>query len=157
ATATQGFFVGVDNLTFNTLMFRRVSNPGSASPTISPNISVTVAPTSFPFLVPHAGNANGTNGLLDALDDRLLAAHIRNGHMWTAHNIAMNPGGSATTNASNGRNGIRWYELQNLSGTPTAVQTGSVFTSGSLAAAQWYWIPTIMSSGQGHAALGFSS
>jgi hypothetical protein len=29
--ATEGYFVGVDNATFSTLMFRHISNPGSAT------------------------------------------------------------------------------------------------------------------------------
>ncbi len=70
-TATEGYFVGVDNATFSTLMFRRVSSSGSGSPTISANISVTVPTKTFPNRVEHAGNTGGANGYLDSLDDRL--------------------------------------------------------------------------------------
>jgi hypothetical protein len=73
--ATEGYFVGPDNATFSTIMFRRVSNPGSLTPTISANISVTVPTTTLSATqairkVQHAGNAGGNNGLLDSLDDR---------------------------------------------------------------------------------------
>src|SRR6266545_2280034 len=66
-TATEGYFVGPDNATFSTIMFRRVSNPGSATPTISANISVTVPTTTLSGtqairLVQHAGNTGGNNG-----------------------------------------------------------------------------------------------
>lgn len=60
-----GYFIGVDNATFNTLMIRRVTNPGSLgpAPTISANISVaTPLTTRFPVLVPHLGNTGGTGG-----------------------------------------------------------------------------------------------
>src|SRR6185369_208696 len=71
--ATEGYFVGPDNATFSTIMFRRVSNPGSLTPTISANISVAVPTTTLSGtqtirLVQHAGNTGGNNGLLDTLD-----------------------------------------------------------------------------------------
>ncbi|HVG18249.1 MAG TPA: hypothetical protein VNI02_04290, partial [Blastocatellia bacterium] len=154
-----GYFIGVDNATFNTLMIRRVTNPGSLgpAPTISANISVaTPLTTRFPVLVPHLGNAGGTNGRLDALDDRLYAAHMRNGRLWTAHNVGVNNTGVA--GATNNRNAARWYELQNLSATPSVLQSGTLFDNNATNDANQrnYWIPSIMVSGQGHAALGCS-
>jgi hypothetical protein len=154
-----GYFIGVDNATFNTLMIRRVTNPGSLgpAPTISANISVaTPLTTRFPVLVPHLGNTGGTNGRLDSLDDRLYAAHLRNGRLWTAHSIGVNNTGVA--GATNNRNAARWYELQNLSATPSVVQSGTLFDNNATNDANQrnYWIPSIMVSGQGHAALGCS-
>jgi Domain of unknown function (DUF4214) len=154
-----GYFIGVDNATFNTLMIRRVTNPGSLgpAPTISANISVaTPLTTRFPVLVPHLGNTGGTPGRLDALDDRLYAAHLRNGRLWTAHNIGVNNTGVA--GASNNRDAARWYELQNLGTTPTVVQSGTLFDNNvpNDANQRNYWIPSIMISGQGHAVLGCS-
>jgi hypothetical protein len=108
--ATEGYFIGVDNATFSTLMIRRVSNPGG-TPTLSANVSLTVPTTRYPFTVPHLGNTGGTNGYLDALDDRLFAAHIRNGRLWTAHNINVTASGVAST--IRGRDAVRWYEIQN--------------------------------------------
>jgi len=156
ATATEGYFVGPDNATFSTLMFRRISNPGSATPTISANISMTVPTTTFPNRVEHAGNTGGANGNLDSLDDRLYAAMIRNGRLWTAHNFRVSAAGVASTAAA-ARNAVRWYEVQNLTTTPTLVQSGTVFDNAATrAAARQYWIPSIAASGQGHAVVGFS-
>ncbi|HKP69751.1 MAG TPA: carboxypeptidase-like regulatory domain-containing protein, partial [Pyrinomonadaceae bacterium] len=154
-----GYFIGVDNATFNTLMLRRVTNPGSLgpAPTISANISLaTPLTTRFPVKVPHLGNTGGTNGRLDALDDRLFSAMIRNGRLWTAQNIGVNNTGVA--GATNNRNAARWYEIQNLSGTPTVVQSGTLFDDNATNDANQrnYWIPTIAVSGQGHAVLGMS-
>ena len=154
-----GYFIGADNATFSTLMIRRVTNPGSLGPppTISANISVaTPLTTRYPVLVPHLGNTGGTNGRLDALDDRLYAAHLRNGRLWTAHNIGVNNTGVA--GATNNRNATRWYELQNLSGTPSVRQSGTLFDNNATNDANQrnYWMPSIMVSGQGHAALGCS-
>jgi len=158
-TAT-GYFIGVDFATFNTLMMRRVTNPGSTDlgtpPTITGNISIsTTLTTSFPVKVPHLGNTGGNNGRLDAIDDRLYAAHLRNGRLWTAHNIGV---GNAGTTTSQNRNAARWYEIQNVSATPTVLQTGTLYDNATPndVNQRSYWIPTIMVSGQGHAALGCS-
>jgi hypothetical protein len=150
--ATEGYFIGVDNATFGTLMIRRVSTPGG-TPTMSGNISLTVASTAFPKTVPHLGNTGGTSGQLDALDDRLFAAHIRNGRLWTAHNILVDTSGVGTSAGT--RDGSRWYELQNLTGSPAVVQSGTLFDSAA-SNPRFHWIPTIMVSGQGHAVMGYS-
>ena len=103
-----GYFIGVDNAAYSTLMLRRVTDPGG-SPTISSNISVsTIATTAAPISVRNQG---GTK-LLDALDDRLYAAHLRNGKLWTAHNIGVNNTG--TTTGPRTRDAARWYEIQDL-------------------------------------------
>jgi uncharacterized repeat protein (TIGR01451 family) len=159
ATATEGYFVGVDNAAFSLVQFRRVSNPGSATPTISANISVTVPTTTLSGtqavrLVQHAGNTGGNNGLLDTLDDRLYQAMIRNGRLWSAHNFTVSSAGVANAAAAS-RNAARWYEFQNLTTTPTLVQSGTVFDNAATrAAARQYWIPSVAVTGQGHAVLG---
>jgi hypothetical protein len=155
-----GYFIGVDNATFSTLIIRRVTNPSNTvtSPTMSANISLTVPTTTFPNPVTHSGNTGGNNGRLDSLDDRLYAAVMRNGRLWTSHNIRVSAAGVASTTAATARNAIRWYELQNLNTTPAVVQSGTVFDSAAtLAAARQYWIPSIAVSGQGHAAIGAST
>src|SRR5437870_12846098 len=93
---------------------RRISNPGGTR-AIAANIAITVSATALPINV----NASGTGGQLDALDDRLFAAHIRNGRLWTAHNIEVNATGTASTTGS--RDAARWYELNVPlnTGTPT--------------------------------------
>jgi hypothetical protein len=47
--------------------------------------------------------------------------------LWTAHNIQVNTTGVAS--ASGGRNGSRWYEITNLTTTPTLNQSGTLFDS----------------------------
>lgn len=154
--ATEGYFIGVDNANFSILVIRRVSTPGG-TPTISGNVNLAVSATQFPLLVPHQGNTGGADGQLDALDDRLFAAHLRNGRLWTAHNIGVDNTGNAAGTRT--RNGSRWYEIQNLTTTPTLSQSGTVFTATGTndTAQRHYWIPSIMVSGQGHAAMGFST
>ena len=152
--ATEGYFIGVDNAAFSLLQVRRVGTPGG-TPTLSGNLSVTVPSTTFPAPAPHLGNTGGNNGRLDTLDDRLFAAHLRNGRLWTAHNIRVNTAGVSST-ATGARNAARWYELQNLATTPALVQSGTIFDSAATNP-RHYFIPSVMVSGQGHAAFGFTS
>jgi len=159
--SNEGYFIGVDNASFGLLQIRRVSNPGGA-PTISANIPLTVNTTSSSVPLDHLGNTGGTNGRIDSLDDRLFAAHIRNGRLWTTHNIRVDATGIAST-AAQSREAVRWYELNGVrstdnGGVPVVVQSGTIFDSAAtLAAARQYSIPTIVVSGQGHAALGFTT
>ena len=150
--ATEGYLIGTDNASFGTLMVRRISTPGG-TPSISGNIAISVPSTSLPIPVPHLGNTGGSNGQLDSLDDRLFAAHIRNGRLWTAHNIGTDQNGVARVTPS--RVAVRWYELQGLSGMPSVAQSGTIFDPAATSPL-FYWIPSVMVSGQGHAAFGFS-
>lgn len=161
ASPTFGYFIGVDNALFSTLVLRRVSNPGSVAPTLSADISLSVPTTTFPTPQAHQGNTGGNNGRLDSLDDRLFAAAIRGGTLWTAHNIRVGATGVAST-AAQARNAARWYQLgSNLSqaaAAPTLLQSGTLFdNAATLALARGYWIPTVMVSGQGHMAIGTST
>ncbi len=151
ATATEGYFIGVDNATFGTLMMRRVLTPGGV-PTISANISLTVPSTVFPQDLTILGS-----GALDTLDDRLFAAHIFKNKLtgvstlWTAHNIEVDAGGVA--NGAGNRNGSRWYQIQNLTGVPALTQSGTMFDSAGVNPRN-YWIPSVAMNGQGHMAIG---
>ena len=149
--ATEGYFIGPSQASFGTLVLRRVSNPGG-SPSISGNINVTVPTTVSPQVVP----CLGTTGALDVIDDRLACAQIHTNRitgartLWTAHHIEVNASGVA--NASGNRDGMRWYELQNLTGTPTVRQSGTLFDS--TTGLMNYWMGSCAMNGQGHMALG---
>jgi hypothetical protein len=155
-SATEGYFVGVDNLQFSTLQIRRVSSPGG-TPTISGNLTVNVPTTFFP----RDQVAAGSTQPLDALDDRLFAAMIKKNKLtgvsslWTAHNISVNSSGVATGVSFGDRNASRWYQLDNLTTTPTLTQSGTLFDS-SASNQLGFWIPSVAANGQGHMALGSS-
>ena len=152
--ATVSYIVGVDVLNFGLLQVRRISNPGG-SPTVSGNLSVTVPTTSNSVSQACLGSTHP----LDALDDRLFAAQIHKNRLtgvrslWTAHNIQVNSSGTAVS--SGGRNGSRWYQLDNLGTTPTLTQAGTLFDSAA-SNPHGYWIPSLAMSGQGHVAIGTS-
>ncbi|HEX8475552.1 MAG TPA: lamin tail domain-containing protein [Pyrinomonadaceae bacterium] len=159
--ATEGYFIGASAAAFGRLIMRRISTPAT-TPTISANISITVPTTSFPRSVDHLGDSGGTGtaGNLDALDDRLMAAHIRNGRLWTAHAISVTSAGVGSGTDAQRRDAVRWYELvvPPSVGTPTVNQSGTIFDpAATRAAAREYFIPSVMVSGQGHAALGYST
>jgi hypothetical protein len=154
--ATEGYFIGSgatgNFLYYDRLVLRRVSDPGG-TPAISGNITVTLpVNTGGTIGVPALGTTLGT---LDGLDYRLLGAHYRNGRLWTSSNLAVSSSGAPST-AAGARMGVRWYELQGIptGQTPSVAQSGTLFDSS--ANARCFWMGTVMVSGQGHAAMGFS-
>ena len=157
-SAAEGYFIGVSNTLFGRLVLRRVSTPGG-TPTVSGNVLIPVPITSFPLTVPHLGNTGGAAGNLSATNDRLFAAHLRGGSLWTAHNIGVNHTG--TTSGTRTRNASRWYEIAGIAspGTPSLVQSGTVFapSAANTLDQRHYWFPSIMVSGQGHAVMGMST
>jgi hypothetical protein len=148
ANTSTGYVIGVDNSGFGTLVMRRVTNPASA-PSLSGDIFIDVAPTGVPIDVPHPGGTLPLHGL----DDRLLQAVIRNGRLWTAQQIEVDVSGAYSPAGE--RNGVRWYELQNLASTPAVAQSGTVFDAAAANPAS-YWMGALMPNGQGHVALGMS-
>ncbi|MBU6411541.1 MAG: hypothetical protein KGR98_14250, partial [Verrucomicrobia bacterium] len=133
--ATEGYFIGVDANAYGTLVVRRVSDP-AGTPVISTNILITVPATDPPMGgVPALGSTNP----LDDLDDRLFAARMHDGVLWTAHNIEVNSTGVA--NSHGGRDGSRWYEITNMTGTPSVLQSGTLYDTSSSNPTN-YWIPS---------------
>ncbi len=165
SAATEGYFIGVDVCVYGKLIVNRVGTP-AGTPTLSPSIELNVAPTAAAGDVPHLGNNGGNGsalGQLDGLDDRLYAAQMRNGRLWTAHSFLVEPTGAAIVAGQTitSRNGVRWYELQNMTATPSVAQSGTVFDNtpgdAQTGPVAWYWIPSIAVNGQGHAAMGFTA
>ena len=151
-SATEGFFIST-GWTFGQLLIKRVSNPGTSTPTLSADITLTVPITTVPINQP----ALGTTGNLNPFDDRLFGAMAMKNKitgvvsLWTAHNIEVNTSGVGT--AGGGRNGARWYEITNLASTPTLNQSGTIFDA-TVTSPRGFIDPTIAMNGQGHALLG---
>jgi hypothetical protein len=154
-TATEGYFIGVDAASYGILDLVRVNNPGSGSPSVSSAVTITVPTTYTPgtfYAKPGSSSYN-----LDPDDERLFAAMIRNGHIWTAHHIE-------TTNAGVGssagtRISARWYDLINYKTgfTPALNQSGTVYSNTlTTTRDRNFGYPTISANGQGHALMGFT-
>jgi hypothetical protein len=155
--STEGYIIGVDAGFYGLMQLRRVTDPGG-TPSISSDITITIPLNGGAINIPHLGNTAGTVGYLDGGDYRLLNAHFRNGHLWTCENIGVDNTGSPS--GTDTRMGVRWYDLNGVpSGqTPSVAQSGTVFqqTGTNSTDQRSYWMGTIMVSGQGHAAMGFS-
>ncbi len=151
--ATEGYLIGVDLGSFAELDLLRVTDPGGTPALVQ--VDVPVPATSFPmFGVPQPS----PGPLLDDIDDRLFAAMIARNpagqvRLWTAHNIEVNTSGNASSVGN--RDGSRWYEIGTLTGTPTVVQSGTLFDS-AVSEPHSYWMPSIAANGQGHAVIGAS-
>ncbi|MEI6233908.1 MAG: PKD domain-containing protein [Planctomycetota bacterium] len=148
--ATEGYFIGTDNVNNNRLVLMRISNPGT-TPTLSAPINITV---------PSIGNGSlgaipvlGSIRPVDDTDNRLFQAEIRNGSLYTAHNLEVDSNGVAR--GGGGRDGARWYEIINLASTPTLRQGGTLLDPANVNPRS-YFFPTCAVNGQGHMALGSS-
>ena len=80
------------------------------------------------------------------LDDRLFDAQLRDGHLWTAHNIAVDATGAGSD--SGDRDGARWYEIDVTGGSPSVVQSGTLFDAAA-SNPRSYWIPSTKVPGPG--------
>jgi len=157
--ASEGYLIGVDAKYYGKLKLRRISDPGG-TPAISGNITIALPVINGTTIkVPHLGNTGGSAGNLDGLDYRLLAAHYRNGSLWTTANLAVDNTGSST--GTDTRMGVQWYEIGGIptGQTPAVLQSGTLFdtSAGNTSTNSCYWMGTAMVSGQGHVAMGFSA
>jgi hypothetical protein len=166
--STVGYFAGRSRCFGGELTFARINNPGGtranpptgrllilASP-VAPPVAVNGAAAEF-GVVPVT--AQGSTSPLEANDNRLLSAHLRNGHLWTAHNICVDSTGAAPNDGScpvGARDASRWYDITNLDTSPALNQSGTVFDPAATNP-RFYWMPSVMVSGQGHVAMGTSA
>ncbi|HTR04101.1 MAG TPA: S-layer homology domain-containing protein [Thermoanaerobaculia bacterium] len=159
AAPAASWVIGVNNVlpVTSQLVLRELTfgGPGTWPPTaLSANTMLDVPTTALPLTVPHLGNTGGSAGELDALDDRLFDAKGRGSRVWTAHNIAVDATGTGSD--AGDRDAVRWYEIDLTGGTPTLVQSGTLFDDAA-SNPRFYWMPSVMVSGQGHAAVGASA
>jgi hypothetical protein len=118
----------------------------------TPVLSNTSILTTPAFGQPLPAPANGSVTPIDCSDSRMQMAVIRSNHLWTCRMIGVNSGGGA---ASPTRTGCEWYDLNVTNPTATLFQSGRVFDP-TVSNPRFYYYPSIMVSGQGHAVMGFS-
>jgi hypothetical protein len=153
--ATEGYFIGVDIGSNSLLTLRRVTYTLGITPTISGNIFVPISTTVIPIPVP----ALGSTTPIDAVGNDLFNAQVHKNKLdgvsslWTAHNIDVVACGNSVSGG--GRDGSRWYEITNLTTTPTLNQFGTLFDPAT-SNPRSFWMPTVAMSGQGHMSLGSS-
>ncbi len=155
---TEGYFIGVNAAQTGSLILRRIIN-GSCVPSISSNIPITVLSTTGPLDVPNKGNTQGTSGYLDAVDDRLGTSHVRDGHLYTAHNLGVDANGVSSSTAAITADGCRWYDIDITNpSTPVLKQAGTLyFPGGDATTRRFYWMPSVMTNGLHDLSLGCST
>ena len=162
---TEGYFLGISKCFASRLVARRITNPGTASPTISGNLTINTPAFFDKYNQPHLGNTASplSNGFLDPGNIQLTAAAIRNGNLYAAHTVAVKQDGTGAGPGFDpaGRNGLRWYRLNNLTTTPAVADSGTVYdgTAANPYASntRWFMTPGIQVNGQGHMAIGFTA
>jgi hypothetical protein len=159
----EGYFIGINGCCndITQVVVRRISNPGGV-PTISADLNVNMPdPVDYPIRMPHLGNAgNGASGgRIDVGDGRLMSAHIRDGVLYTTGSGAVLADGTHTAGAGSAdlRTGTHWLTIGSLTSTPASTDGGVIYDSTATASNPYFYnYPSIMSSGQGHVALGMS-
>ena len=152
--ATTGYFVGNNAFDEITLFVRPIKfNSGTGTFSL-----LSFNGGNFPVTISTANNlgipAQGSSPLpLDAMALRLMNAQLVNGSIWTTQGTQVDATGTASS--TGGRNGVRFYEITNLSGTPSIRQSGTLFDSAASNPLS-YWVGTIGTSGQGHTVLASS-
>jgi len=137
--AKEGFFVGADFANLSTLHMRRIIRPGSDSPSISKDITMAIPITAQPLFVPAKGSVNA----IDANDNRLDQAHIRNKKLYTSQTIAVNNKGRS--GGSVDRDGSRWYEFSLANpGKPELIQVGTLHDPTDTLTPLSYFFPSVM-------------
>lgn len=136
----------------------QINNPGTTSPTLSGPTAVAISAENGAEggVLTHNNfvSANPSRPM-DDIDDRLFAAVIRSGHLWTAHNVIVDSSGNSNpTNLSTlSRDAVRWFDVN--TSNLTVNQSGTVF-DGAASGYLEYWMGTVMVSGQGHVAMGLN-
>ncbi len=152
AGITTSYVMGVDNITAGRLVIRRLTNVDSSAPVLGLNVTIVVPSTINPTDV----TVLGSGSQIDSVDDRIIECEIRRNRvnntwsLWACHHIEVDATGVA--NAAGNRNGIRWYQLNNLAGTPNLVQSGTLWDPAASNPVS-YWQSSINMSGQGHMAI----
>lgn len=119
----------------NQLALYRISDAGSATPTITGPIFITVPAFGYADVAPHLGNLYGLDGYLQSGNALMWAPHVRGNYLFCAHDIQLNQAGEGKNLADGGdRIGVRWYQFDLTAGgveapntIPTLVQSGTLF------------------------------
>src|SRR5579859_92513 len=146
--ATEGYFIGTNNASSSNvvnLIIKRILNPGSTTPSMSADLSVSIPTASFLG----EGVASPLNFLwIDDLDLRLYMATVKNvggsTALWTTHNVQTNSGAT---------DAVAWYKIGNLTTTPSLVDSGLIQGT---SAGESCWMPSLAVTGQGHMVIGYN-
>ncbi|TFH27843.1 MAG: hypothetical protein E4H00_09190, partial [Myxococcales bacterium] len=148
AAGDRAWFVASSSSVYANLNYRRLIWSGGV-PSLDDSASAMTTPD---FSAVLNAPALGSGVAINNGDMRLQMATIRNNRLWTCRNVGLNSSGGAS---GADRTGCEWLELNVSGSTATLVQSGRVYDSAA-SDPRYYYYPSIMVSGQGHAAMGFS-
>lgn len=134
----------------NTLVLFRIPYPITAGVITGP-IEVTVPLMPPAASVPTKSTVTALSPTIEALDNRVYSAHLRGLLLFTANTYRTDNTGNG--NAAGDRNGIRWYALNNITGTPGIFEIAPVFDNSISNAPLSYFFPSVMSTDPGGVAI----
>ncbi|MCE9557788.1 MAG: hypothetical protein K8R88_02440 [Armatimonadetes bacterium] len=151
SAATTGYIAGIPATT--QLRLRTITNV-STTPILGAALNITIPTVATPGSFPSLGV---TTLQLDPGDTRIMDAQIRLNRitgartMWLSHGSRVTATGAGS--AAGDRNGIKFYEVTNLAGTPTLFQKGTMFDA---VTDNKFTYGSVSMNGQGHAVVGSS-
>lgn len=145
--AGPAWIVASSTLYYSDVIYRTITWSGGA-PSISAS---TTIPTPSYYFAPNPP-ALGSSTAIEAGDDRIQNAVIRGGKLWTCRDVGVTSTGGGGSTAD--RWACEWFALS-LSGVTASVsQNGRIYDPS--ATPRHYYYGSVVATGQGHAALGFS-
>lgn len=149
ATDAYAYFLSSSTLVYGNVEYRSLQWALSGVPTLSLTAEVLTSGYGAPLDAPAKDSATD----IDVADDRVLMAVQRNGSIWGTRNVGVtSSGGTGTID----RTAAEWFELSTASAPSLGLnQQGRVYDSAAVDP-MFYYYPSIVVSGQGHAAMGFS-
>lgn len=150
AVASDGFmfFLASAPTGFADLRYRSLQWALSGVPTLSLTANVSTAAYGAPVNAPQPDGAAN----IDVGDDRILMAVRRAGQIWTTRNVGVTATGGA---GAVDRTAVEWLQLTPSASLLTLAQQGRIY-DGATENPMFYYYGSIMVSGQGHVAVGFS-
>jgi hypothetical protein len=141
------WFVSTSTATFGNVEYRTLTWSGN-----TPTLSTTKTLASPGYDAVLGAPSKGGTLPIDAGDDRLLMAIIRDHNLWTARTVGVNKSGT-TSNAD--RDAAEFLELNVTTTTASLIQSGREFDTAA-SNPRFYYYPSVMVNAQGYAALGFT-
>ena len=149
SSSGSAWFVSSSTTVYANVNYRRLTwSGGTPSLDSSSSAATTPAYGGDPLNAPALGSTTAIN----VGDDRLQMAVIRGTNLWTCRAVGLDSSGGSGTAT---RTGCEWLQLALTTGSATLVQSGRVYDSAA-SNPRYYYYPSIMVNGQGHAAMGFS-
>ena len=143
------WFAGSSTATYGNFTLRHLTWSGG-SPTLSGVTTVTTP--AYGAAAQQFAPALGSTHAIYAGNDRIQSATLRGDRLWACRSVSLNANGGAD---HSDRLGVEWVSVSVQTATPVLAQNGRVYDAG-VTNPRSYYCPSVMVTGQGHAALAFS-